>query len=80
MKLIDLLCVYKTYNDIVVIDTRTREEIACEKIVSNEIKEYLQAKVIGMRAIPYQSEDNAYFMDNEMRIMVKAKVNVWVEK
>ena len=82
MTLFDLYCVYKCYNDLEIIkvdkDNNTIETITGEKAVLSQDKTLWGGEVLGMRAYPIQSEENAYFMDNEMRMMVKAKVKVWV--
>ena len=85
MTLIDLFKAYRCYNDLEIIvcdsDNNEAEIIAGDEvcqIVYGDNNAYLDKEVLGMRAVPYQSEENAYFMDSEMRIMVKAKVKVWV--
>lgn len=84
MTLYDLLCVYRNYNDLEVIvvdkDNNTIETINGDKVLFSENRALLKIEVLGMRAYPIQSEENAYFMDNEMRMMVRAKVKVWVRQ
>ena len=82
MTLNELLGVYKCYNDIVLIDVNTREEVLCDKVIFGEQKdEYLNATIKGIRAIPSQNHENAYFqLENELRLMIGVKVNVLVEK
>lgn len=85
MTLYDLICVYKQYNDLEILVCEKQgwgviETIKGENLVYDKYAQLLDKEVLGMRAIPYQSEENAYFMDNEMRVMIRAKVKVWVRQ